>query len=241
MIRARVAKPGTDANDTQATGNAVRQALDAVLGAGSYTVLRTEAVGPKVGGELRHKGLPGHPAFVLRRARLPRLPVRVALRARRGHRHRARHPRHDRLHRHHAAGGEPHGRGGGAVDGRLLAQRHDHHLRPRPGEPAQAQEGSVRGHPQPLDQRDAAPERADARHHAVVAPGAHDLRRRGDQALRPGDVLRRLHRHVLVDLHRLAGAHGHRAPLARAGGAWAPARPRRRRPVPGSRKAAEVG
>src|ERR687895_63356 len=32
-----------------------RQALDGVLGTGSYTVLRTEAVGPKVGGELRQK------------------------------------------------------------------------------------------------------------------------------------------------------------------------------------------
>jgi preprotein translocase subunit SecF len=55
VIRARVAKPGTDANDTQATADAVRQALNAVLGAGNYTVLRTEAVGPKVGGELRQK------------------------------------------------------------------------------------------------------------------------------------------------------------------------------------------
>jgi preprotein translocase subunit SecF len=55
VIRARVAKPGSDANDTQATANAVRQALDNVLGAGNYTVVRTEAVGPKVGGELRQK------------------------------------------------------------------------------------------------------------------------------------------------------------------------------------------
>ena len=64
--------------------------------------------------------------------------------------------------------------------------------------------------------------------------GADDLRRRGDPALRPGDVLRRLHRHVLVDLHRLAGAHGHREALARAGGAWAPVR---RRPPGRSREA----
>src|SRR3954462_12348516 len=55
VIRARLAKPGTDANDTQATANAVRHALDRVLGAGNYTVARTEAVGPKVGGELRQK------------------------------------------------------------------------------------------------------------------------------------------------------------------------------------------
>src|SRR6476660_633474 len=45
VIRARVARPGSDANDTQATASAVGHALDAVLGAGNYTVLRTEAVG----------------------------------------------------------------------------------------------------------------------------------------------------------------------------------------------------
>jgi len=55
VIRARVAKPGSDANDTQATAQAVSQALDNVLGAGNYNVVRTEAVGPKVGGELRQK------------------------------------------------------------------------------------------------------------------------------------------------------------------------------------------
>jgi preprotein translocase subunit SecF len=55
VIRARIAKPGSDANDTQATSEAVRTALDKVLGVGSYAVLRTEAVGPKVGGELRQK------------------------------------------------------------------------------------------------------------------------------------------------------------------------------------------
>ncbi len=55
VIRARVAKAGSDANDTQTTAAAVGHALDAELGQGKYTVLRTEAVGPKVGGELRQK------------------------------------------------------------------------------------------------------------------------------------------------------------------------------------------
>lgn len=55
VIRARLAKEGTDRNDTQATSAALQKALDSVLGSGSYTILRTEAVGPKVGGELRHK------------------------------------------------------------------------------------------------------------------------------------------------------------------------------------------
>jgi preprotein translocase subunit SecF len=57
VVRARVARPGTDANDTQAAASAVSQALDQVLGKGKYTVTRTEAVGPKVGGELRQKAL----------------------------------------------------------------------------------------------------------------------------------------------------------------------------------------
>jgi len=57
VVRARVAREGTDANDTQATGEAVAQALDATLGAGTYRILRTEAVGPKVGGELRQQAV----------------------------------------------------------------------------------------------------------------------------------------------------------------------------------------
>ena len=57
VVRARVARQGSDANDTQATAEAVGQALDATLGAGTYTILRTEAVGPKVGGELRKQAM----------------------------------------------------------------------------------------------------------------------------------------------------------------------------------------
>src|SRR5687767_3917131 len=57
VVRARVARAGTDANDTQATAEAVGQALDATLGAGNYQILRTEAVGPKVGGELRQQAV----------------------------------------------------------------------------------------------------------------------------------------------------------------------------------------
>jgi preprotein translocase subunit SecF len=57
VVRARVAREGTDANDTQATAEAVGQALDATLGAGKYQILRTEAVGPKVGGELRQQAV----------------------------------------------------------------------------------------------------------------------------------------------------------------------------------------
>jgi preprotein translocase subunit SecF len=57
VIRARVAKAGVDPNDTQTTARALQDAFNTALGAGTYTVLRTEAVGPKVGGELRHKAL----------------------------------------------------------------------------------------------------------------------------------------------------------------------------------------
>ena len=59
LIRARAAEAAgaPDANNTEATARQVRQALDGVLGAGSYQVLRTEAVGPKVGGELRQQAI----------------------------------------------------------------------------------------------------------------------------------------------------------------------------------------
>jgi preprotein translocase subunit SecF len=57
VIRARVAREGSDANDTQATAEAVGQALDTTLGAGNYRILRTEAVGPKVGSELRQQAV----------------------------------------------------------------------------------------------------------------------------------------------------------------------------------------
>jgi len=55
VIRARTAKHGTDADNTQTTANAVATALDQVLGHDKYSIERREAVGPKVGGELRGK------------------------------------------------------------------------------------------------------------------------------------------------------------------------------------------
>ncbi len=56
MIRTRL-DPRTKVSEetTQRTAQAVREALGAKFGAGSYTVDRTETVGPKVGGELRRK------------------------------------------------------------------------------------------------------------------------------------------------------------------------------------------
>ncbi|HEX7918972.1 MAG TPA: protein translocase subunit SecF [Gemmatimonadales bacterium] len=53
VIRARAAVSGSDADNTTATIAAVRTALDTELGAGTYTIEHTYAVGPKVGGELR--------------------------------------------------------------------------------------------------------------------------------------------------------------------------------------------
>ena len=56
VIRARVAQAGDRRQRHPGDGErrAARRSIG-VLGAGSYTVLRTEAVGPKVGGELRQK------------------------------------------------------------------------------------------------------------------------------------------------------------------------------------------
>jgi preprotein translocase subunit SecF len=57
VIRARLGKEATEQNNMEATSGALQLALDTALGPGNYTILRTEAVGPKVGGELRHKAL----------------------------------------------------------------------------------------------------------------------------------------------------------------------------------------
>jgi|KBSSwiStaDraftv2_1062776.scaffolds.fasta_scaffold13749_4 preprotein translocase subunit SecD len=59
LVRARAeASPGApDVNNTELTAGKVRQALDGALGAGTYKVVRTESVGPKVGGELRQQAL----------------------------------------------------------------------------------------------------------------------------------------------------------------------------------------
>jgi preprotein translocase subunit SecF len=57
VIRARTAKAGSDVENTEETTRAVRQALDGTVGAGSYEVLRSSAVSPKVGGQLRGQAL----------------------------------------------------------------------------------------------------------------------------------------------------------------------------------------
>lgn len=57
VVRARTARAGADADNTEATAQAVARALDVSVGPGQYRIDRTEAVGPKVGGELRTKAL----------------------------------------------------------------------------------------------------------------------------------------------------------------------------------------
>jgi preprotein translocase subunit SecF len=59
VIRARLAHSAgtTEATSTQAVAAAVGRALDQSVGAGQYTVVRTESVGPKVGRELQGKAV----------------------------------------------------------------------------------------------------------------------------------------------------------------------------------------
>ena len=57
VIRARTAPDGTDADNTEQTVAVVSQAVDGVLGAGTWDVKHREAIGPKVGGELRIQAL----------------------------------------------------------------------------------------------------------------------------------------------------------------------------------------
>ncbi|MGE0439888.1 MAG: protein translocase subunit SecD [Gemmatimonadales bacterium] len=53
VVRARLTEADADADNTQRASQIVSRALDQVVGSGQYQVIRTEAVGPKVGGELR--------------------------------------------------------------------------------------------------------------------------------------------------------------------------------------------
>lgn len=55
VIRARLGTAGE--RETEAVAQAVQTALDGGLGAGSYKIVRTEAVGPKVGHELQQKAM----------------------------------------------------------------------------------------------------------------------------------------------------------------------------------------
>lgn len=57
VIRARLQADGGVDQSTQETSAAVETALTEAFGTESYDVVRTEAVGPKVGGELRQKAL----------------------------------------------------------------------------------------------------------------------------------------------------------------------------------------
>jgi preprotein translocase subunit SecF len=58
LIRAQLtAEIGDTTVSVQETGKAVEAALTTVFGEGSYSVARVEAIGPKVGGELRTKAL----------------------------------------------------------------------------------------------------------------------------------------------------------------------------------------
>jgi preprotein translocase subunit SecF len=56
VVRARMPE-ATDDTDVDAVGRAVAAALDQGLGAGTYEIVRTEAVGPKVGRELQGRAL----------------------------------------------------------------------------------------------------------------------------------------------------------------------------------------
>ena len=142
----------------------IQGALTKRFGASAFTVQRTEAVGPKVGGELKQKAI--YAILISFLATLIYLALRfewrfgvAAVIA----------TAHDILatlafikYAHLeislvVVGGDP-------DDDRLFAERHDHHLRSRAREPAPAAEGLALRHAQPLGERDAAALGTDARH-----------------------------------------------------------------------------
>ncbi len=53
VVRTRIGESDADANNTQAAAASVKAGLEQAIGAGTFEITRTEAVGPKVGGELR--------------------------------------------------------------------------------------------------------------------------------------------------------------------------------------------
>src|SRR5205823_4249021 len=169
---------------------------------------------PESGAGAPGQGFPRDLLLVHRHARLPRGPVRVALRPRGGARDVPRHPHHDRVHPVPRPRGESRRRRGGPDHGRLLPQRHHHHFRSRAREPAQIPAPEPVRDPQSLDQRDAAALRADARDDHGDDGRTRGARGRGVAALRAGDDLRDLHRDLLVDLHRRPPPHVHREALA---------------------------
>src|SRR2546422_1905243 len=233
--RQRRCRRGVDRGDGRRSG----------LGAGTGSGIRARALHhrPHRGGRAEggprapRQGVPGDLFLVHRHPVLPRVPLRVALRARRRARDVPRHPHHDRVHPLSRPRGESRGCGRGPDHGRLLAQRHDHHLRPRSREPAQVPAPEPVRDPEPLDQRNAAALGADARNHHGDHHRARAARGRGAAAVRAGDDLRDLYGHVLVDLHRGSAPDVHREALAGRGRAWRPgAPPPRSRPAhPASR------
>ena len=197
-----------------------------VLGAGNYTIVRTEAVGPKVGGELRQKAfLAILLSFFAVLAYLAyRFEWRFGLAAVIATAHDILGD--DRVHRRAAARGEPHGRGGGALDGRAT----------RSTTRSSSSTGSARTCASTRRKRSSTILNRSINEtlprsvltHGTTLSSLLALAIFGGEVIRPvrpGHVLRRVHRHVLVDLHRVAGAHGHREALARASspGATSPA------------------
>jgi preprotein translocase subunit SecF len=214
VIRARTAAQGTDADNTEQTTKAISGALDKVLGAGAYTISRTEGVGPKVGAELRQKAIFAILlSFVAVLAYLAyRFEWRFGLAA-------VIATAHDILTTLGfifimkievslvVVGAVLSMVGYSLNDTIIIFDRVREDLRKMRGVPF----GTVlnRAINETLP-------RSVLTHGtgALDAARAGAARRRGHPALRAGHVLRRVHRHVLLDLHRLAGAALDRAAVA---------------------------
>src|ERR1051326_7926313 len=219
LIQVRTPAPvGTDRIRAALDAAGIHDAEIQEFGAPNEYVVRTRRGGrPQGGARAPGQGVPRDLLLVHRHAHLSGVPLRVAVRPRRGTRDASRYPHHDRVHPLFEPRGEPGGRGRRAHHGRLLAQRHHHHLRPRAGEPAQVPAPEPVRDPQSLDQRNAAAFGAHPRDHDGHDAGAGAAGGRGAAAVRPGDDVRHLHRHVLVDLYRRPAAHVRGEALAGAG------------------------
>ena len=118
----------------------------------------------------------------------------------------------------HGAGGDDRDRGGGVNGARVLDLRHDHHLRPHPGErPADAAR-LVRDDRQHLALGDDQALPGHDVHHVAAGDVAAHLRRRDPEGLRVRAADRDRVRCVLVDLHRRSAADDPQGARAGVGG-----------------------
>src|ERR1700738_4640648 len=185
-------------------------------------IRRVEVVGARVSGELFRNGLLATAlalvAVLFYIWFLYLVSLRVAVRCRCRRHPDPRRDKDGRLLRRHADRIRPQF-GGGTIDpDRLLGHRQGRGLRPYPGESRQISDDAVARAHRPQHQPDPRPHGRHIADRRPLDPAPCDNWRRSDARLWSGDHFRDHHRHLLLDLHRLADPAVPRRKTAAAGG-----------------------